>query len=385
MRRPRILRLRAALLVAAYVLGVLVALEGVARAVLTIPGFLDRVENDHADVSWRLHWFRREGHKTGIYYRFDTYHPVRGWAVTPNLRDVAAFPGARVSSNSRGVRGRREHAQPKPRGVVRLLVLGDSFTFGDEVSDDETYAADLERMLPDAEVVNLGVHGYGHDQMLLYLREVGARYQPDVVLLGFVYADMERNLLGFRDFAKPRFALVDGRLVLRGVPVPTLEALRDDRQYGLRLLDLVTLLDDDLTEPRRPQRAREAERLTAALLDEIVSTVHGLGAAPLLVYLPIEGEIGWPDVGPIEEERFLVRYARERRVPSLDLRPAFMAAAARGVRFKTYGHWTPVEHRLAAEAIQAHFATTAILPPRAGPSARAAPVSRGSRGRAPPT
>jgi hypothetical protein len=49
--------------------------------------------------------------------------------------------------------------------------------------------------------------GYEHDQMPLYLEEVGAGFQPDVVLLGFVHLDMERNLLGFSDFATPWFTL----------------------------------------------------------------------------------------------------------------------------------------------------------------------------------
>jgi hypothetical protein len=42
------------------------------------------------------------------------------------------------------------------------LILGDSFTFGDEVSDNETYSYYLQQMLPHTEVINMGVHGYGH-------------------------------------------------------------------------------------------------------------------------------------------------------------------------------------------------------------------------------
>jgi hypothetical protein len=35
------------------------------------------------------------------------------------------------------------------------LILGDSFTFGDEVSDDETYSAHLQAMLPHTEIINM--------------------------------------------------------------------------------------------------------------------------------------------------------------------------------------------------------------------------------------
>jgi hypothetical protein len=110
----------------------------------------------------------------------------------------------------------------------------------------------------------------------------------------------------------------------------------------------------------------------------MLSTVRDLGATPLLVDLPIEGEIGLPDSGPIEEERFSPRYYQERGVPSVDRRPAFMAAAAQGVRFKTYGHSTAAEHRLGATTIGAHFDTTRILPgaPLTGASSTEARLGR---------
>ncbi len=78
---------------------------------------------------------------------------------------------------------------------IRIAVLGDSFTFGEEISDDETYSARLEQIIPNSEVLNFGNHGYGHDQMLIYFRSEVRRYRPDIVVLGFVPMDMQRNLL----------------------------------------------------------------------------------------------------------------------------------------------------------------------------------------------
>src|SRR5262245_47270071 len=104
--------------------------------------------------------------------------------------------------------------------MSRIVVLGDSFTFGEEVSDTETYPHLLQELLPTVEVINLGVHGYGHDQMLVLFREEGSKYEPSLVVLGFVASDMERNLMGFRDYAKPRFVVTGGELRLVGTPVP---------------------------------------------------------------------------------------------------------------------------------------------------------------------
>ena len=72
----------------------------------------------------------------------------------------------------------------------RILILGDSFTFGTNVSDEESYPYYLERLLPGTEVLNMGIEGYGHDQMLLYLKEEGLKYNPDIIIVGFLYCDI---------------------------------------------------------------------------------------------------------------------------------------------------------------------------------------------------
>ena len=99
---------------------------------------------------------------------------------------------------------RRSFVRQK-REKVRILILGDSFTCGDEASDNETYSEPSPRNATQNRSDQHGVHGYGHDQMLILFKEEGVKYQPDVVILGFLPLDMSRNLLDFRDFAKPRF------------------------------------------------------------------------------------------------------------------------------------------------------------------------------------
>ena len=212
-------KLRRGLAWALYALALGMAFEGASRLALSNEAFLRRVSaND--DPSWRLRWIARHGASGRLQYEIDEWHPTRGWALKPNLRDVPVPGGKLLNSNSKGVRGRREHAGEKAPGTTRILVLGDSFTFGEDVGDDETYSHHLEQLLPGTEVINLGVHGYGHDQMLIYLREEGIRYRPDIVILGFLTGDMERNVLSFRDYAKPRFVLDGGKPALRHSPVP---------------------------------------------------------------------------------------------------------------------------------------------------------------------
>jgi hypothetical protein len=338
--------------VAAYLLGALVFCEAVARIALSVDVLRKRIQGDQNDASNRLRWIADRKRKGEVADSFDIHHPRLGWALRPDIRELRVFGDRVLNSNSRGLRGRREIPYEKPAGVRRVLVLGDSFTFGQDVSDDETYCHQLERLLPGAEVLNLGVHGYGHDQMLLYFQEEGVKYRPDVVLLGFLYDDMERNLVGFRDYAKPRFEQRDGRLELRNVPVPPPEQMLRQEPYRSKFLDLWTIL-----RARWEWRSGAAEarmkRLTLAILDEIASAARGVGAQPAFAYLPVWGEHMKTDLELTPRERFFFDYCRERGIPSIRLQQFFLSRLRAGETFRRYGHWGALEHQVAAEGIAA--------------------------------
>ena len=88
--------------------------------------------------------------------------------------------------NSRGFRG-PERDPDKPPGTERIAVIGDSFTLGIGVRDEDTLPACLEAILTsagaDVEVLNFGLSGANaHDYAgLLENRALG--YEPDVVIL----------------------------------------------------------------------------------------------------------------------------------------------------------------------------------------------------------
>jgi len=96
--------------------------------------------------------------------------------------------------------------ETKPPGVIRLLFLGDSLTFGEGVRDRDVYpqvtATTLNRRVADDhphsgarfDVVNMGVSGYNTRQSLYALEHWGAQFSPDVVVLGYVLNDTEGPL-----------------------------------------------------------------------------------------------------------------------------------------------------------------------------------------------
>ncbi|MBU1862824.1 MAG: SGNH/GDSL hydrolase family protein [Candidatus Omnitrophica bacterium] len=113
--------------------------------------------------------------------------------LMPNV-DVVRL-GKRVTINAGGYRG-TYYKKDKDTQTFRIAVLGDSFTFGHGVTDEETYCAQLEKLLVNSsqsrtfEVLNFGVNDYTTQQEFeLFKVKVGA-YNPDVVILGYYYNDL---------------------------------------------------------------------------------------------------------------------------------------------------------------------------------------------------
>lgn len=301
--------------------------------------------------SYRLQWIglhRIHREWTGEYAE---YNPTRGWALKPDIKNMPVFDGKVLNSNSKGLRGTTEYAYQRTPGKRRILVLGDSFTFGEEVSDDETYAHLLETMLPNTEVLNLGVQGYGHDQMLQYLKEEGVKYRPDIVILGFASLDIYRNTWTFFAYAKPKFNLVSGHLELTNVPVPTPETVLSQEPFRSKAVDLAVMLREKISWSLG-QEETEARKLTAAILDEMVVTSRSIGAVPVIVDMPVYHEINDASISMSSLEQYLHEYCQKRDVACPFLRPRFREGVKQGHNFNTRGHWSPEAHRVAAEGIK---------------------------------
>src|SRR3954468_19915222 len=102
------------------------------------------------------------------------------------LADMRIF-GARVQTNDQGFRDRQANIPAKQPGEFRIVVLGDSFTFGPGVEYEHLYTSllgsRLARSHPEVKVINLAVEGYNIIQYEAVLEEVGLGLKPDLVLL----------------------------------------------------------------------------------------------------------------------------------------------------------------------------------------------------------
>ncbi|RJQ18468.1 MAG: hypothetical protein C4560_07265 [Nitrospiraceae bacterium] len=342
-----------------YIAFLIITIEVSARlAFLLMPA--ERLWEDE-EYGWRSIWVSR--HQTSgekIFYNFDTYDPSRGWRSKSNIRNMTVFGNKTLNTNSNGFRGDKDYSYIKNPNKLRIITIGDSFTFGDEVSDNETYSYYLQQMLPQVEVINMGVHGYGHDQMLILLREEGLKYKPDIVILGFLPMDMSRNLLAFRDYAKPKFVLDDGELKLTGVPIPSPENILKWDWANSKFLHLLAIMHHNFKRSHGLLK-KDEEAITRTILHEIIESTLSINAIPIFAYLPSGNEINTiSDFTDGEKYLFSICEA-SKKAKCMSTRQYFAEKISQKIIFKTKGHWGPEGHFTAAEAIKRYLVDSGYI------------------------
>lgn len=268
--------------------------------------------------------------------------PVLGWRNRPGVTDT--FWGEPARINAQGLRG-PERARPKPPGLRRVLVLGDSVAFGLGLAEDrDTFPARLERALAArgaaSECLNAGVCGWSTRQERLFLEREGEGWQPDLVLVAFVLNDVTERPGGTAQLAYTRPEGMPGWLANSGL------------YLALHELALRRALAGDSPEARAHQA-----RLTPYHLI-LQPGSEGVEAAWRALWPELEGLQAWcvarslpvvlvafphafqlRDPGTDRPQRFLADHAARRDMAFLDLLPPFGAALrARGLALEDLFH-----------------------------------------------
>jgi hypothetical protein len=276
----------------------------------------------------------------------------------------------------------------------RIALVGDSFTFGLEVSYADSWGHQLERALgPDVQVLNFGVDGYGVDQAYLrYARDVRP-WQPDVVILGLINHDLFRSLAVYSfvsfpgwpfPFAKPRFVADLDRLALLNVPLPSPESIvaaRSIRELpfieydpGYRAEDwewhtldgsyLYRLLVSHARvwtgpDPRRSDT--KVLELNRALVRAFAREASAAGARPLLVYFPSDRDfrrraedVGW--------ESLAQTTLRRSGLPYTDVTPCL--AKENPAHLFGPGHYSPLGNAAVAACLRPVVQELLVAAPR---------------------
>ncbi len=251
------------------------------------------------------------------------YRPsvARLYEMRPGLDAVIGRKSIHIHINAAGQRDGRDLATDKPAGVYRVVVLGDSFTFGGKVPLERTFSPSLERALAALdrsrryEVVNLAVPGYNTEQEMLSLKEAGLGYHPDLVIVNFVLNDAGRMV----------------QLIPHDSHFPV--ALR----RVLKRSDLVQFVYVCVKQIRLLARGgafREVEKYTdlaagdpdwekaRAALAEIRKMADAAHAKLLVVVWPMLVDLG-PDYPHRAKIQFVVGECEKLGIPVLDLLPTF--------------------------------------------------------------
>jgi hypothetical protein len=252
----------------------------------------------------------------------------------------------RFHTNARGFRG-SDWPDAPAAGTPRVLVTGDSFTFGDGLEEDEAYARVAQQAAGAGwEVRNLGVSAWGPSNALGYLETEGSAIGGSCLVYGiFEGNDVMDNVVYHL------YAMKDGALAQVPVtaPVPTRlsrvrDLLRDLPLYDallehsqlfnvIRTAGLNTLVRHDPSIPKEdPYTHATKETFATALdlndrvLDRLSALARSRFGAFALVLIPMRAQLDPKAPAPFpawmgdETHARVLAWAQKNAVPVLDAR-----------------------------------------------------------------
>ncbi len=265
------------------------------------------------------------------------------------------------------------HAPEKPAGKFRILALGDSFTEGVQVGEEDLFTARLERADARLEVINAGVGGYGTVQEYLYLKSAGLRFRPDLVLLMFFENDLTDNALTYYPGFGPRpyATLTAGSVQI----VETLDASEYEK-FILPVPFRMTLnkhsylyyfANSRLYQAMFATKLRQLQKADLhaidpdsvyALFSGVLQALKGLldeqGIGLVVVLIPTREDVA---SGSSRVAGLIERQCQMAKVSCLSLMDRFGREAGGGAQlyFPEDIHWTTDGHKVAADEILSYL------------------------------
>jgi lysophospholipase L1-like esterase len=247
------------------------------------------------------------------------------------------------------------------QGDPIVLAVGDSYTYGEEVADDETWPAFLQTKLA-RPVVNGGVSGFGFDQIVLRAEALAPQIGPGAIVAAFIADDVRRTeMRRMWGAEKPYFAFDGDRLVARNLPVPPRPDPASTLSIWQRLLGRSYLFDfvlrrldllyDWFGDHIRVHPAGTGERLACALTERLAALQKSSGAKVLVVAL--YDPVVWQDPAFAAEQRrqtqALLACAARQGLATLDSFEALQKAGA-GALYRQW-HMNAKGNQLVADLV----------------------------------
>jgi hypothetical protein len=319
-----------------------------------------------AEVLLRMLWPQQTGPVQFV------YDPIRGAIPVPNQRARRILPGVydyTYSNNSLGLRGAREYAERQAE-KNRILTLGDSFTYGIGVNDDQTFASLLEQIMSDCEVINGGNGGTGTDYALKFFQSIGRSLHPDTVALCFFSNDFQDNEQGkyyevkdssltSRDLSKS----VTARKAFLNIPSYNWLITHSHLANLIKQSFVRYSLRAEKTTGHNSEATNEYsndsnKRLTERYIVELWRAVRESQASFFVFYIPSANEVlGYrANETKSQDEAALEQITRQHQIKLISLTEA-LARSGYSIQTLYYveGHWKPLAHQLVATVMAGVF------------------------------
>ena len=279
-----------------------------------------------------------------------------------------------ISHNKHGHRG-RDYGPERLNGKYRVLILGDSFTEGVHVKDEELFSSRLENLNPEIEAINAGIGGYGTVQEYLYLTSEGLRFRPDLVLLMFFENDLDDNCLSYYPGFGPRpyAVLRDGEIEIierleyedfqkfvLPVPLWTFLSRRSYLYYFVNVYVYQRIFAEKMRQLQRLdlEKTRRCGRheIFNGLIVKIRNLLAADGVQFGVVLIPSRDEV---ENGSSKTQQSILGFCREYDVNCVALLNRLMERRALGDRlyFSVDIHLTKDGHKIVAEEIDGFITT----------------------------
>lgn len=300
--------------------------------------------------------------------------------------------------NNVGLRGRDIQIKKSP-GRYRILMLGDSFTMGKGVEDDQTFSALLEEALNQRratcnnniiEVLNAGVDSYAPILSFIQLRRDLEPLEPDMVVLNLDVSDLVQETV----YRKQAVFGSNGEII--GVPGGTrkmqlnerIRAWTDRNLYMTRLLlfytnrlfdykeftvrHLVTQANFELAKHTLTEDTDPREEQWRNIFDSIRKMkkyCDEKGIKFLLTVYPwghqvndrewIPGRYNFmPQDATISDRsiQIIEKFAKSNSIQLFNLFPLFRSYNGdKPLYFNYDNHWTPDGHKVVADGFMQYF------------------------------
>lgn len=244
---------------------------------------------------------------------------------------------------------RLNHTPPPVAERPVIVAVGDSFTFGQDVADSESWPAALERVLG-SRVVNGGVNAFGLDQSVLRGERLSGIFAPDLLIVGFIPHNVTRcEYAWFLGHPKPYFELDGAGLRVHPPPEPRswFTPIRD-RILATSMAAYLfehTLVWEGPAEERVHHDGQEvACRLMRRLAD--------LGRERRMRVLVLaQSQDPVPEPADVETKERVLACARANGLWTVDLFPLLAAVPPQERETLFAGHMTPSGNRFVADAV----------------------------------